>query len=83
MNNGWEVLYQEATQVRDPEKVSKACDRARHAINKRLTELAAQRMSAEEESERLREALRLLLVHECKVRPGQGLGESGPRGNWA
>ena len=65
----WETLYREAFQEQDSERTAEACERARRAINGRLTELAAQRIAAEQEREQLFEALRRLLIHEHKLRP--------------
>jgi len=65
----WEALYQKALQELDAKKVGEVCERARRAINDRLTELAAQTTAAEEERERLMEALRTLVIHEHKRRP--------------
>ena len=64
----WEQLYREAFQELDAEKVPELCDRARHAINDRLMELAAQAIAAGKEREQLFEALRALLIHEYKRR---------------
>ncbi len=67
MPSEWEPLYREALQERDNEKLADVCDRARRAINDRLTELAAQRITAEAEREQLYDALRRLLIHEKKL----------------
>jgi len=67
MPSDWETLYREALQERDNERVADVCDRARRAINDRLTEMAAQRITAEAEREQLYEALRRLLIHEHKL----------------
>jgi hypothetical protein len=64
----WEQLYREAFQELDAEKVPELCDRARHAINDRLMELAAQAIAAGKEREQLFEALRALVIHEYKRR---------------
>ena len=64
----WERLYREAFQELDAEKVPEICDRARRAINDRLTELAGERLTAEKEREQLLEALRKLLLHEHQRR---------------
>jgi hypothetical protein len=71
MSVEWEGLYQEALQELDAKRVGEVCERARRAINDRLTELAAQPVAAkekEEERERLMEALRSLVIHEHKRR---------------
>jgi hypothetical protein len=65
----WETLYREALQEQDDERRAEACERGRCAINDRLTELAAQRIAAEKEREKLFDALRRLLLHEHKLRP--------------
>jgi hypothetical protein len=67
MPSEWETLYREALQERDNEKLADVCDRARRAINDRLTALAAQKIAAEEEREQLYDALRRLLIHEKKL----------------
>jgi hypothetical protein len=69
MPSEWETLYREALQERDDEKVAEVCERARRAINDRLTKLAAQKIAAETEREQLFEALRRILIHEHKLRP--------------
>lgn len=66
----WERLYREAFQETDAQKVVELCDRARRAINDRLTELAGQSAAAEKEREELFEALRSLLIHEYSRRDG-------------
>ena len=63
----WERLYREALHEVDDEKTSEACERARRAINDRLTALAAQRIAGAAECEQLNEALRRLLLHEHKI----------------
>ena len=65
----WKMLYREALHEQDDEKVHEICDRARRAINERLTELAAKRIAIEEEREQLYDALRRLLIHENKLGP--------------
>ncbi len=60
----WEMLYREALHEQDDERVPEICDRARRAINDRLTELAGQRIATEKEREQLYDALRRLLIHE-------------------
>ncbi|MFZ1918043.1 MAG: hypothetical protein WAU58_10755 [Terriglobales bacterium] len=67
MASEWESLYRDALQEPDDERVAEICDRARRAINDRLTELAAQKIAAENEREQLYEALRRLLIHEKKL----------------
>ena len=64
----WEVAYREALRETDGAKVTDACERARRAINDRLTELAAEKIAVEQEQERLFGALRELLLHENRVR---------------
>lgn len=64
----WEQLYREAFQELDAEKVPELCDRARHAINDRLMELATQTLAAENERQQLFGALRTLLIHEYQRR---------------
>jgi hypothetical protein len=68
MPSGWKTLYREALHEHDDEKVTEVCERARRAINGRLSELAAQKIAAEEEHEQLYDALRRLLIHENKLR---------------
>jgi uncharacterized protein HemY len=63
----WEMIYREALREQDDEKVHEVCDRARRAINDRLTELAAQKIAAEKEREQLYDALRRLLIHENRL----------------
>jgi hypothetical protein len=69
MATEWEARFQEASRECDLAKVSDACERARQAINVRLTELAAQTIAIEKERERLYEALRSLLMHEFGLQP--------------
>lgn len=64
----WEMLYRDALHEQDDERVPEVCNRARRAINERLSELAAQKIAAEEEREQLYDALRRLLIHENKLR---------------
>lgn len=64
----WERTYKEAFEEADAEKVPEICDRARRAIDDRLVELGAW-STAEKERERLREALRKLLLYEYQRRP--------------
>ena len=64
----WEMLYREALDERDDEMLPEVCDRARRAINERLTELAKQKIAAEKEREQLYDALRRLLIHENNLR---------------
>ena len=74
MSIEWEPLYRAALQELDAEKVREVCERARRAINERLTELAAHPTAAEkkeEERERLMDALRALVIHEHNRRTGQ------------
>jgi hypothetical protein len=69
MTTDWDPIYQEAFHEFDLKVVSGACDRARKAINMRLTEIASENIAAEVERERLREALRQLVFHEYNLRP--------------
>ena len=66
---GWERLCRKALQEQDDGEMPSVCDHARRAINTRLTELAAQKIAADEEREQLYEALRRLLIHEHKLWP--------------
>jgi hypothetical protein len=69
MPTDWESLYQQALQEQDDQRRPGACGRARRAINDRLTELAAEGLTSDEERERLDEALRRLVIHEYKLDP--------------
>jgi len=74
MSVNWEVLYRAALQELNTKKVGEACERARRAINDRVTELAAEPTAGkekEEERERLMEALRALVIHEHQRRAGK------------
>jgi len=71
MSIEWEALYLAALHELDAAKVGEFCERARRAINERLTELAAQPTTAHEERERLMEALRALVIHEHQRRTGK------------
>ena len=74
MSVDWKVLYRAALQELDPKKVGEVCERARRAINDRVTELAAEPTAAkekEDERERLMEALRALVIHEHQRRTGK------------
>ena len=67
----WEKSYHDALQEKD-EKKAEACERARRAINDRLTELARQKSAAdksamEKERDRLFDAMRKLLLHEYNL----------------
>lgn len=68
MTNYWEPLYEEALRGVDLKMASERSDRARRAINTRLTEIASESIAAEKERERLLEALRQLLFHEQSFR---------------
>ncbi|MFZ3339681.1 MAG: hypothetical protein WA609_02725 [Terriglobales bacterium] len=64
MNGDWEGPYRKAFQELDAEKVTELCERARTAINGRLTDLAGETIAGEKERELLFEALRTLFLHE-------------------
>jgi hypothetical protein len=65
MSETWEQLYRSAFQELDAEKVPALCDRARIAINQRLTKISARTATGDEkERDQLFEALRSLLIHE-------------------
>ena len=68
MPTEWEKLYREAVQELDHEKLPEMCDRARRAIDDRLTDLAGQMIATEKEREQLFEALRNLVIHEYQRR---------------
>jgi len=64
MPTHWEMLYKEALQTVDDAERAAACQRARQAINERLTVLAGKTKAVETEHERLLDALRRLVLHE-------------------
>jgi hypothetical protein len=70
MPETWEQLYRSAFQELDAEKVPALCDRARIAINQRLTKISARTATGDEkERDQLFEALRSLLIHENRRAP--------------
>lgn len=65
----WERLYAKAFQELDAEKVPGLCESARRAIDDRLVELSAAKITDPNDRELLFEALRKLLLYEYERRP--------------
>lgn len=71
MPTEWERLYAQTFHELDAEKVPDLCDRARRALNGRLVELSAPKITVrtQKDREQLFEALRNLLLYEYERRP--------------